>query len=97
MRLVRNGRSRPIYRLDKPEAEEIRFVVGAVFFAIGHTMNTEHLEGVGVQMDDECFPKTHSSVGGGQTETGFCIYCAGDAVDSLYQQVVTTAGMSCRT
>jgi thioredoxin reductase len=71
--------------------------VGAVFYAIGHTPNTEYLEGTGVEMDDEGYLKVAGGFGGGQTKTGVPgIYGAGDVVDYHYQQAVTAGGMGCK-
>ena len=73
------------------------FDVGAVFLAIGHTPNTEYLEGTGVEMDADGYLKTEGGFGGGQTKTGVPgIYGAGDVVDYHYQQAVTAAGMGCK-
>ncbi|ARS91363.1 FAD-dependent oxidoreductase [Natrarchaeobaculum aegyptiacum] len=92
--LVRNDKGHPTDRLDDPETEEFDFDVGAVFFAIGHTPNTEYLEGTGVEMDDEGYLRTQGGSGGGQTETDVPgIFGAGDVVDFHYQQAVTAAGM----
>jgi thioredoxin reductase (NADPH) len=71
--------------------------VGAVFYAIGHTPNTEYLEGTGVEMDADGYLQTEGGFGGGQTKTGVPgIYGAGDVVDYHYQQAVTAAGMGCK-
>ncbi|MDS0478476.1 FAD-dependent oxidoreductase [Natrinema sp. 1APR25-10V2] len=92
--LVENDKGHPTDRLDDPETEEFDFDVGAVFFAIGHTPNTDYLEDTGVQMDDEGYLKTKGGDGGGQTETHVPgIFGAGDVVDYHYQQAVTAAGM----
>ncbi|MXV60616.1 FAD-dependent oxidoreductase [Natronorubrum sp. JWXQ-INN-674] len=92
--LVENDKGHPTDRLDDPETNEFEFDVGAVFFAIGHTPNTEYLEGTGVEMDDEGYLRTQGGDGGGQTETDVPgIFGAGDVVDYHYQQAVTAAGM----
>ncbi|ELY52799.1 FAD-dependent oxidoreductase [Natronorubrum bangense] len=92
--LVRNDKGHPTDRLDDPETEEFEFDVGAVFFAIGHTPNTDYLEGTGVVTDDEGYLETTGGDGGGQTETHVPgIFGAGDVVDFHYQQAVTAAGM----
>jgi thioredoxin reductase (NADPH) len=65
-----------------------------VFLAIGHTPNTEYLEGTSVEMDDAGYLKTEGGTGGGQTATGVPgLFGAGDVVDFHYQQAVTAAGM----
>ncbi|ADD04368.1 thioredoxin-disulfide reductase [Natrialba magadii ATCC 43099] len=92
--LVENDQGHPTDRLDDPETNEFEFDVGAVFLAIGHTPNTEYLEGTGVTMDDEGYLRTQGGDGGGQTETDVPgIFGAGDVVDYHYQQAVTAAGM----
>jgi thioredoxin reductase (NADPH) len=92
--LVRNEQGHPTDRLDDPETEEFDFDVGAVFFAIGHTPNTDYLEDTGVEMDDEGYLITTGGDGGDQTETDVPgIFGAGDVVDYHYQQAVTAAGM----
>ncbi|SIR61333.1 FAD-dependent oxidoreductase [Natronorubrum thiooxidans] len=92
--LVRNDEGHPTDRLEDPDTEEFEFDVGAVFFAIGHTPNTDYLEGTGVETDAEGYLKTTGGDGGGQTETHVPgIFGAGDVVDFHYQQAVTAAGM----
>ncbi|WP_265107968.1 glutaredoxin 3 [Halosolutus halophilus] len=92
--LVENEKGHPTDRLDDPETNEFEFDVGAVFLAIGHTPNTEYLEGTGVEMDEEGYLRTQGGDGGGQTETDVPgIFGAGDVVDYHYQQAVTAAGM----
>ncbi|MDF9743966.1 FAD-dependent oxidoreductase [Natrinema salsiterrestre] len=92
--LVENEQGHPTDRLDDPETEEFDFDVGAVFFAIGHTPNTDYLEDTGVETDDEGYLRTKGGDGGDQTETDVPgIFGAGDVVDYHYQQAVTAAGM----
>ncbi|WP_255167769.1 glutaredoxin 3 [Natrononativus amylolyticus] len=92
--LVENDKGHPTDRLEDPETNEFEFDVGAVFLAIGHTPNTDYLEGTGVEMDDEGYLRTQGGDGGGQTETDVPgIFGAGDVVDYHYQQAVTAAGM----
>ncbi|WP_226042429.1 FAD-dependent oxidoreductase [Natrinema sp. DC36] len=92
--LVENDKGHPTDRLEDPETEEFEFDVGAVFFAIGHTPNTDYLTETGVEMDDEGYLKTKGGEGGGQTATHVeGIFGAGDVVDYHYQQAVTAAGM----
>ncbi|MFD1589001.1 NAD(P)/FAD-dependent oxidoreductase [Halorientalis brevis] len=92
--LVQNPEGHPTEKLDDPETEEFEFDVGAVFLAIGHTPNTEYLEGTGVEMDDAGYLVTQGGRGGGQTKTAVeGIFGAGDVVDHHYQQAITAGGM----
>jgi thioredoxin reductase (NADPH) len=95
--LVSNPAGHPTDRLDDPETEEFDFDVGAVFYAIGHTPNTEYLADTGVQMDDEGYLRTKGGTDGGQTATDVPgIFGAGDVVDYHYQQAVTAGGMGAK-
>ncbi len=92
--LVQNDEGYPSEKRDDPETDEFDFDVGAVFLAIGHTPNTEYLEGTGVETTDDGYLRTQGGTGGGQTETDVPgIFGAGDVVDYHYQQAVTAAGM----
>jgi len=96
--LVRHPEGHPKEKLEDPatadEVEEFDFDVGAVFYAIGHTPNTDYLSGTGVEMDDEGYLLTHGGRGAGQTATDVeGIFGAGDVVDFHYQQAVTAGGM----
>ncbi len=96
--LVRHPEGHPKEKLADPElageVEEFDFDVGAVFYAIGHTPNTEYLEGTGVRMDDEGYVRTRGGSGGGQTATDVeGLFGAGDVVDYHYQQAITAGGM----
>jgi thioredoxin reductase (NADPH) len=92
--LARNEDGYPKDNLDDPDTETFDFDVGAVFYAIGHTPNTEYLETTGVEMDEEGYLKTQGGAGGGQTKTAVeGIFGAGDVVDFHYQQAVTAGGM----
>ncbi|WP_128905397.1 NAD(P)/FAD-dependent oxidoreductase [Halorubrum amylolyticum] len=76
------------------EVDEYDFDVGAVFFAIGHTPNTDFLEGTGIETDDDGYLITEGGRGGGQTRTGVeGLFGAGDVVDYHYQQAATASGM----
>jgi thioredoxin reductase (NADPH) len=99
--LVRHPEGHPTDKLDDPEdaedVEEFTMDVGAVFYAIGHTPNTEYLQGTGVEMDDAGYLKTRGGFDGGQTATDVTgLFGAGDVVDYHYQQAVTAAGMGCK-
>ena len=95
--LARNESGYPKENLDNPGTETFDHDVGAVFLAIGHTPNTEYLEGTGVEMDEAGYIETRGGDGGGQTETGVeGIFGAGDVVDFHYQQAITAGGMGCK-
>jgi thioredoxin reductase (NADPH) len=92
--LARNESGHPKDNLDDPETEQFEMDVGAVFVAIGHTPNTDYLEGTGVEMDETGYVKVAGGEGGGQTETAVeGIFAAGDVVDHHYQQAITAGGM----
>jgi thioredoxin-disulfide reductase len=95
--LVHHPEGHPTDKLDDPETEEFAFDAGAVFYAIGHTPNTDYLEGLDVEMDDEGYLETVGGDGGGQTATGVPgLFGAGDVVDYHYQQAITAGGMGCK-
>ncbi|MFC6873166.1 NAD(P)/FAD-dependent oxidoreductase [Halobellus marinus] len=92
--LVSHPEGHPTEKLDDPDTEEFDFDVGAVFYAIGHTPNTEYLEDTGVELDDEGYLQAKGGDGGGQTATDVPgIFGAGDVVDYHYQQAATAGGM----
>jgi thioredoxin reductase (NADPH) len=92
--LARNDEGYPTEKLDDPETEQFDHDVGAVFVAIGHTPNTEYLEGTGVELDEAGYIDIQGGDGGGQTKTGVeGIFAAGDVVDHHYQQAITAGGM----
>ncbi|WP_255195688.1 NAD(P)/FAD-dependent oxidoreductase [Halorarius litoreus] len=92
--LAENPEGHPSEKLDDPETEQYEMDVGAVFIAIGHTPNTDYLEGTGVEMTDDGYLVTQRGAGGGQTKTAVAgLFGAGDVVDFHYQQAVTAAGM----
>ena len=63
--LVRNPEGHPTDRLDDPDTEEWEFEVGAVFYAIGHTPNTDYLADTGAELDDDGYLRTVGGSGGG--------------------------------
>ncbi|QLD84307.1 FAD-dependent oxidoreductase [Natronomonas halophila] len=92
--LASNPTGYPKDNLDDPETEEYDMDVGAVFMAIGHTPNTDYLEGTDVDLDETGYINTEGGSGGGQTRTGVPgIFGAGDVVDHHYQQAATAGGM----
>ena len=99
--LVRHPDGHPKEKLEDPdqadEVEEFTKDVGAVFYAIGHTPNTDYLEDTGVSRNEEGYLETRGGFGGDQTATDVTgIFGAGDVVDYHYQQAVTAAGMGCK-
>src|SRR5207253_3932083 len=72
------------------QTEEVE--VGGVFLAIGHTPNTDFLDGQ-VKLNDKGYiqwtklNRTHTSVEG--------VFAAGDVADDYYRQAVTAAGTGC--
>ena len=96
--LVEHPDGHPKEKLEDPatadEVEEYEFDVGAVFYAIGHTPNTDYLADTGVELDDAGYLLTRGGRDGGQTATAVeGIFGAGDVVDHHYQQAVTAGGM----
>ena len=95
--LAENPEGYPSEKLDDPDTDTYEFDVGAVFYAIGHTPNTEYLEGTDVQTDEDGYIRTEGGRGAGQTETDVPgIFGAGDVVDFYYQQAVTAGGMGAK-
>jgi len=101
-RLVAHPEGHPKRKLEREdvpdeEIEEFGLDVGAVFYAIGHTPNTDYLEDTGVAMDPEGYLEVRGGFGAGQTKTDVeGIFGAGDVVDFYYQQAVTAGGMGCK-
>jgi len=95
--LAQNDEGYPSENLDADGTETFDFDVGAVFMAIGHTPNTDYLEGTDVELDETGYIVAAGGKGGGQTATDVeGIFGAGDVVDYHYQQAVTAAGMGCK-
>jgi thioredoxin reductase (NADPH) len=68
--------------------------VKGLFVAIGHTPNTQFLEGSGLALDEKGYIKTTD---GFRTWTHIeGVFAAGDVCDKIYRQAVTAAGMGCK-
>jgi len=68
--------------------------VHGVFIAIGHTPNTEIFSG---QLEmDHGYIKVNSGIQGNVTATSIKgVFAAGDVMDSVYKQAITSAGAGC--
>ena len=68
--------------------------VHGVFIAIGHTPNTEIISG---QLDmNHGYIKVKSGIEGNATATSVeGVFAAGDVMDSIYKQAITSAGAGC--
>jgi len=68
--------------------------VHGVFIAIGHTPNTQLFE---TQLEMEHgYIKVHSGIQGNATATNIPgVFAAGDVMDSVYKQAITSAGSGC--
>jgi thioredoxin reductase (NADPH) len=69
--------------------------VHGVFIAIGHRPNTEIFKEQ-LDMDDHGYLQVHSGIAGNATATNIPgIFAAGDVMDSVYKQAITSAGAGC--
>jgi thioredoxin reductase (NADPH) len=68
--------------------------VHGVFIAIGHTPNTAIFDG---QLEmNQGYIKVHSGIHGNATATSVeGVFAAGDVMDSVYKQAITSAGAGC--
>lgn len=63
-----------------------------LFYAIGHTPNTQFLEGNNIELDDTKYIVTH----GKSTKTSIeGVFAAGDVQDKTFRQAITSAGTGC--
>jgi thioredoxin reductase (NADPH) len=76
---------------DTRTGEERELAVGGLFVAIGHTPNTQFLQG-----QVALHPNGYIRVSPGRTATSVPgVFAAGDAVDDYYRQAITAAGTGC--
>jgi thioredoxin reductase (NADPH) len=76
---------------DTVTGDERDLPVGGLFVAIGHTPNTQFLEG---QLD--LHPNGYIQVTAGRTVTSVeGVFAAGDVIDDYYRQAITSAGTGC--
>jgi len=69
--------------------------VHGVFIAIGHRPNTELFKGQ-LEMDDHGYLQVNSGIAGNATATNVPgVFAAGDVMDSMYKQAITSAGAGC--
>ncbi|MDT3436047.1 FAD-dependent oxidoreductase [Haloarcula sp. 1CSR25-25] len=68
--------------------------VGGVFYAVGHTPNTQFLDGTGVERDESGYVFTQTDDAGRPTARTSVdgVFAAGDVADPRYRQAVTSAG-----
>jgi thioredoxin reductase (NADPH) len=68
--------------------------IQGVFYAIGHTPNTEFLTDTAVELDSAGYIQTQTDAAGRMTaKTGVCgVFAAGDVADPTYRQAITAAG-----
>ena len=80
-------------RLEDTVSNEVsELEVGGMFVAIGHTPNTEFLNGV-VELKENGYVQTPTAW---RTETSVPgIFAAGDVMDAYFRQAVTAAGTGC--
>lgn len=72
---------------------EYTLPVKAVFYAIGHTPNTEFLQETDVTLDDQGYVQVKGGYENATETDVHGIFAAGDVVDYHYQQASTASGM----
>ena len=68
--------------------------IGGVFYAVGHTPNTQFLDGTGVERDESGYIVTQTDDAGRPTAKTAVdgVFAAGDVADPRYRQAITSAG-----
>jgi thioredoxin reductase (NADPH) len=68
--------------------------IGGVFYAVGHTPNTQFLDGTGVERDEDGYIFTQTDDTGRPTAqtTVDGVFAAGDVADPRYRRAITSAG-----
>jgi len=68
--------------------------VGGVFYAVGHTPNTQFLDDTGVERDESGYIFTQTDDAGRPTAQTAVdgVFAAGDVADPRYRQAITSAG-----
>ncbi|MEF8827932.1 MAG: FAD-dependent oxidoreductase [Haloarcula sp.] len=68
--------------------------IGGVFYAVGHTPNTQFLDGTGVERDESGYIVTRTDDAGRPTALTAVdgVFAAGDVADPRYRQAITSAG-----
>lgn len=84
--------ARLMYKMGTPEEKEVDIQIDGFFLAIGHTPNTEVFKDY-IETDEQGYIVTH----GKTTQTNVPgVFAAGDVMDPIYRQGITSAGSGCR-
>ncbi len=85
-----NGKVRAAVLESTKTQERTEMPIGAVFYAIGHTPNTQLFEG-SLDLDENRYLIVHDG-----TRTNIDgVFAAGDVADHVYRQAITAAGTGC--
>ncbi|TDO99523.1 thioredoxin-disulfide reductase [Marinomonas balearica] len=80
--------------LNKQSGEKKDLEIAGLFVAIGHKPNTDIFDGQ-LEMEDG-YIKVQSGLEGNATQTSIPgVYAAGDVMDHIYRQAITSAGTGC--